>query len=315
MSAFPSTYMIVPSLCPEKTVQIQRAEHGKEILVCDRIPRGRENYRDQLWLWDGTKFQCAKHPSYCISYRAVIIRGKLRKYCELGYTGKRNTSWIYDWGTLTLSKARRFVMHLTETGNNSNVECAEERRRKKPCYWRLEMVPAAEPLNFGFGPFHREYTCVIVPAHSLGKTVHLDGGRTENGTKIVLNNRKAFGHRNHMNQLWLWDGKTFRSAKDPSKYLYVRAKNTHVELDDRRPGTHYTWTVKRNVHTGLCAIYNTARFGTHCWITDDLEGHNYTDIGISNQRKCFWKIEILPKGAMVPEEPERCDFGFTPSLL
>lgn len=309
---FPGTCIIVPSMCQEKTVQIQngRTEKGKAVVVCDRIPRGRENYIDQLWLWDGEVFQSAKHPSYCI---AKIFKS----YCTLELTGalsqSKKSMWKLEWGTMFNYHGKGWVWHLLETGNNSKIEIVRYRASKKKdyCFWKVEMVPGAEPLNFDFGPFHKEYTCVIVPAHSPGKTVHLDDGRTENGTKIVLHDRIAFGDRNDMNQLWLWDGETFRSAKDPRKYLYLRSKTsgTHVELDDSLDVLHYKWIVKRTNATGLYVIFN-GRYGTHSWVTDDLEGHNYTPIVINNQtRTCFWKIE------MVPEGPERCVFGFTPSPL
>jgi len=306
---FPGTYIIVPSICQEKTVQILdgRTEKGNKVVVCDRISRGRRNYSDQLWLWDGSYFRCAKHPTWCIKSSQPAL--------TIATVGSFRV-WRYNLGIITVARGAYF-WHLKETANNSPVESTNRLRKRHDCFWKLEQVPGAEQVNLGFWPIYQEITCVIVPAMSPGKTIHLERGRTEKGTKITLLNRKPVGHNNYLDQLWLWDGKYFRSAKDPSKCLYCSARShgRNIQLDDfesasskRGSRGRHEWVVTRNNVTGLCLIQN---YGLGLWkmSTPGLEGHNHTPVclGHLNFGAVLWEIEMVPKG------PERCGFTPTPS--
>jgi len=315
---FPGTYIIVPSRCQQRTVQILngRAEDKNKIVVSNRIPRGRNHDINQLWLWDGEYFQCAKNPCYCI-----WVGGRNGVPLQLGKYGYHpNTrkvrrgagAWDYEWGTITSASLGGLHWSLKDTGNNSPVITVNGKSKVDDCFWRLEKV-GHEQVDLGFGPFYREQTCVIVPAMSPGKTVHLDDGRTENGTKIVLFDRKPVGNKNYVNQLWLWNGEVFRSAKDPTKCLYISSRKGYVQLGEIsaasvRGKKKNLWKVKRNHVTGLCTITNGGFGGVSHWITPDLEGHNHTPVITLNTFSTvgLWTIQMVPAG------PEKC---FTPSLL
>jgi len=293
----PGTYIIVPSLCQGSTLQVldegKDRINGSKVVVSERIPNGRKNYNDQLWLWDGETLYCHKHPSYC-------IHGQGRSDVQVFRYMERSPwqKWTYDNGTLRIGKT---VMSLKQTGNNSPIEIRPE--QQNDCFWKFELVSAIEyvqPVIPGFGDYQRERTCVISPAMCPGKTVHLDHGRTENGTKIVLSDRFPAGHEDFLSQVWIWDGIHFRSAKDPGKALFVPGNRdkTYVQLMDLRQDArgarrakNHEWTVKRTP-LDFCIICNRL-YSMKRWIAERME-FNDDPICIWNYTSTFfWKMEMI----------------------
>merc|ERR1712232_260101 len=68
--------------------------------------------------------------------------------------------------------------------------------------------------------------CLIIPDKARGKCLHLEGGETKNGTKILLSDQ---GPPGHLNQEWLWDGLVIRSAKAPEKCLHLAIEGGAAE--------------------------------------------------------------------------------------
>jgi len=313
----PACYIIVPSERQGKTVQIEngKVDSNVAIVVGDRIPRGRKDFSSQLWLWDGTYFHLAKHPSYCIKRGGGSRHGEGLKLGN--YTIGKHGGWTFDLGTITSNSVKSIRWDL-----EGNTVVQNRKLRSATCFWRLEMV-TSNVRRLGFGPFYREQTCVIVPAHSLGKTVQLDDGSTEEGTLIRLANRRPNGQRNYVNQLWLWNGTTFRSAKDPSKALYVTGPTRGgslgyvklgevARLEKRRGQINLArWVVKRNFATGLYQI-RSANFGQFGWFpftfvgANDIDDHGDTPIHIRRGWTCFWKIEMV-RGVPTKGPPARPD--------
>ena len=82
---------------------------------------------------------------------------------------------------------------------------------------------------------HRRY-CILVYRDCPGKCLHLDCGRTSNGTKIHLWDIIDESHPDFLNQVWNLDGPLIRSAKDPTMVIhkegvpYKHKKGTVVHL-------------------------------------------------------------------------------------
>jgi len=334
----PASYIIVPSKRQGQTVQVENGDvcSGAGIVVADRIRRGSKDYSSQLWLFDGRYFLAAKNPIYCIDFgpsaRNRVLQLKFYKYYTIGITGAKGWWTVKNWGSI-VSERKRVSWRWDLEGSTVVYKAPDSNRMHrnyKPsdrCYWRLEMV-TSPVQRLGFGPFYRVRTCVIVPAHSLGKTVQLADGSTEKGTKIILANRAPIGQGN---QLWIWDGSRFRSAKDPSKCLVATGGSStrnpgYVELgvvEDyfggriaRNRNKHWQykarWVVIRNHATGLNLI-RSKRFGRSSWVYGKHTGINRYDmhreapITITAYISCWWKIEMVrggPTGCNPPPRPD-----------
>merc|ERR1719186_600657 len=77
---------------------------------------------------------------------------------------------------------------------------------------------------------------VIVPAKCPGKSLHLQGGSTGPGTKIVLGDQLPLWHQNFRNNLWIFDGTVFRSVKNGTKCIHLcegqTSNGTKIQLMD-----------------------------------------------------------------------------------
>jgi len=66
--------------------------------------------------------------------------------------------------------------------------------------------------------------------HSYKKSVHLEGGKTSNGTKIVLGDWVEPYHEDYDNQLWVWNGTLFINFKNPIKCLHLTGGTSNGTL-------------------------------------------------------------------------------------
>jgi len=137
--------------------------------------------------------------------------------------------------------------------------------------------------------------CLIVSLKSPGKTVHLDAGSTSNGTRIHLWDKLSANHRDYLNQVWLWDGKVFRSAKNRNKSLRLDGQRTtcgtKIHLWDIVEGSHQEW-----VQDGENIV--SKKVPSRCWHLDCGNTGNGTKIHIwalKNHVNGKWKIEYLEK--------------------
>jgi len=137
--------------------------------------------------------------------------------------------------------------------------------------------------------------CLIVPLKNPGKTVHLGNkGSTNNGTTIYLWDRLPENDSAYLNQVWLWNGKNFQSAKNPKKALVLqgtKANGTKVKLWDFVEGKHQEWILEGE---NIVSSWEPSR----CWHLAKGNTGNGTHITIwdkKNHANGRWAIEYLEK--------------------
>jgi len=139
---------------------------------------------------------------------------------------------------------------------------------------------------------------LIVPEKNRAKTVHLDGGRTSNGTKIQLWNKLAPGHKDFLNQVFVFNGILFRSRKNPSKCLHLdggrTGNGTKIQLWDVLPKNHHDVKNQRWILQRLNIVSRKNTSG--CWHLDLGHTHNGTKIHLWNKKNHpngSWRLQKL----------------------
>jgi len=94
--------------------------------------------------------------------------------------------------------------------------------------------------------------CIIISRKAPSKCLHLDEGRTSNGTRIHLWDIRDT-QTSHPNQEWLWDGNLIKSAKSPGKCLHLDGRTgigngCKVHLWDLKSGDYsrQQWYLRGN---------------------------------------------------------------------
>jgi hypothetical protein len=311
--------MIVPLKCPGKTVHLVggRTGNGTKIQLWDRVPLGHDSYDNQLWLWDGTIFRSSKNARKCLHLDGGRTEdGTKIQLWDAVPRPHPNQSWrVYGKDIVSLKRPRA-CWHLERghTGNGTKIVLRNERNHNNGA-WKVEMVfeakeedsPEEQPAVVDEDQKDgRRTSCLIVPLKSPGKTVHLDGGRTGNGTKIQLWDRLPLGNDSYENQLWLWDGAIFRSSKDDRKCLHLAGGNTgngtKIHLWDvlERSHPNQFWRVEGK---NIVSIKNTSA----CWHLEHGNTGNGTKIqlwNVKNHENGSWRLEMV-KDETEPKKDQR----------
>jgi len=225
--------MIVPCVCPWKTVQLQdgKTAYGTPILVSDRIRydhKNLEEFENQLWEWDGSTFRFSKDPTKCISLQngsteigANLVLGNTDD-CECDSSHQ----FTLDQGNILVRKMSSNCWYVPINGvadlGKDNELQIWNRRNDDKSFWTFEMYKE----DFDLVDPNYKGLCLIVPLKYPGKNFQLQDGKTDNGTLIVLYDMLPYGHEDFKRQLWSWDGTIFRSGKDPYKCISLQNGNT-----------------------------------------------------------------------------------------
>jgi len=138
----------------------------------------------------------------------------------------------------------------------------------------------------------------IFPTKNFRKAVHLDGGRTSNGTKIQLWDRIGPQGRDFGNQLWIWNGKTFISWKNPIKCLHLAGggtgNGTKIQLWDIFSDSHPSRLNQEWRFDGRNIL--SRKKTSACWHLQDGSTGNGTKIelwDVKNHVNGSWRVERL----------------------
>ena len=123
---------------------------------------------------------------------------------------------------------------------------------------------------------------VIYPSKARGKKIlQIAEGKTANGTKIVSFDELKPNNPFFENQVFLWNGVTFRSAKNPNKCIETPGptrNGTKNQLDDfRRGNINQQW---KKEGPNIVSRKNASA----CWPLDMGHTHNVTKIQLSDKK-------------------------------
>jgi len=303
---------IVPLKAPGKTVHLDngRTSNGTKIQLWNRLPRGHKDFLNQLWLWDGTIFRSAKNPGKCLHLDGGRTRNgtKIQVWDVLPRDAHNhaNQAWRLEAKNIVSRKNNSGCWHLDKghTGNGTKIHLWNLKNHPNGV-WKLAVLKNPVPgvgrppmANMNRMKDHRQGLCMIVSLKAPGKTVHLVGGRTGNGTRIQLWNKLPVSHKDYGNQLWVWDGTIFRSGKNRSKCLHLAGGRT-------RNGTKiHLWDV---LHRGAKNQSNqewrlegknivSRKKPSACWHLNLGHTRNGTKIHIWNKlnhKNGVWRVEMV----------------------
>lgn len=74
------------------------------------------------------------------------------------------------------------------------------------------------------------FKCILVPKLAPDKCLHLDCGRTADGTKIHLWGTLPTTNPDYLNQVWIVDGQLIRSAKATMQVIQMESKGTALTI-------------------------------------------------------------------------------------
>jgi len=312
-----SLHLIVPMKSPGKTVQLAdgSTSNGTKIQLGERLPVGHPDFNNQTWLWNGTIFRSGKDPRKCLQLEGGKTSNgtKILLYDMVGnnvnnawgldkrmnIVSRKDPSvcWNLDGGKV--SQGTQILVWNTKNHQNSvwNVEKLDVKvpgpmgmtgMGNPSMLGMTPMVNPAMPMGMttmGMNPMgnlNLRDARIIVPQKNQRKTVQLAGGRTSNGTRIIVGDRLPYGHKDYMNQVFLWDGNRFRSAKDPSKSITLdhgRSNNgSKLQLWDiihKQSGNDENFQKFVLVQN---RFIRTARFAMRCWHLTGGNDFNGTEI-------------------------------------
>jgi len=140
--------------------------------------------------------------------------------------------------------------------------------------------------------------CLIVPLKSPGKTVQLEHGHTNNGTKLIVSEKiSSYNGHNIQRQMWFWDGEYFRSFANPIKCLSLQGRSTNngtlIVLGDivskgRNDSTTQRWRIE-----GKMIINRKAP--SMAWNLKDGKTNNGTQIQVwkRNDEDYGWNVQLV----------------------
>jgi len=291
-----SLVCIFPTKNLKKAVHLDggRTSNGTKIQLWDRTgPRGID-FENQLWIWNGTTFISFKNPIKCLHLAGGGTGNgtKIQLWDILSdsHPLRLNQEWRFDGKNIVSRKKDSACWHLENggTGNGTKIQLWNVKNHANGT-WRLAKLKS----NPGRVPFRRRALCMIVPLKNPGKTVHLVGGNTGNGTKIQLMDRVALGNDGYENQLWLVQGTLIVSSKNDRKCLHFEngrtSNGTKIVLWDVVQADHpnQQWRIEgKNI---VCRKNSSA-----CWHLENGRTDNGTKIVLWNNKtheNGFWKIE------------------------
>jgi len=256
-----STYLIVPMKSPGKTVHLDlgSTSNGTKIQLWDKLTVGHKDFKNQVWLWDGTIFRSGKDPRKCLHLEGGRTSNGTKIVLKDVVMGKHaDQEWRLEGKNIVSRKNTSMCWHLDNgnVGNGTKIHIWNLKNHQNGM-WNVEFMLATNPVPMANSMYNTpmansmyqtpmsnsmyqtpmansmymtpkanvmklgEGASLVFPNKNSQLTVQLAGGRTSNGTKIVLGHRLPPGHKDFMNQVWLWDGTIFRSGKDPSKSIIL----------------------------------------------------------------------------------------------
>lgn len=241
-------YLIVPMKCPGKSVQLAggRTCNGTEIQLWDKLPVGHKDFNNQAWLWDGTIFRSAKDPSKSLHLEyGRTSNGTKIELNDVVLGKNENQEWCIEGMNIVSRKETSMCWHIAggNVGNGTKIQILNQKNHQNGI-WNVELMMVKSPTPVLKTPmvktpmadvFAMKGACMIHPFLRPDLTVQPIGGRTSNGTGIHLMDRLPFFHKDFMNQVFLRDGRLFKSAKDPNKRLILKiegSKNATIQLWD-----------------------------------------------------------------------------------
>jgi len=295
-------FVLVANKNRSKVVHLDggRTSNGTMIQLWDRLTPNDRYFKNQLWLWDGTLFISFKNPIKCLHLAGGGIGNgtKIQLFDILpnSHPYRLNQEWRIEGTNIVSRKNASACWHLEggNTGNGTKIQLWNVKNHQNGS-WRFFKMGAKIPRLLSVGSFRRRTLCMIVPLKSPGKTVHLVGGRTVNGTKIQLWDRVPLGKDFYENQLWLWDGAIFRSSKNARKCLRLdggkTGNGTKIDLWDAVKGGHpnQTWRVQGK---NIVSMKNPSA----CWHLEHGHTGNGTKIqlwNVKNHENGAWKVEMV----------------------
>jgi len=301
-----SLVCIFPTKNLKKAVHLDggRISNGTKIQLWDRTGPQHRDFENQLWIFNGTTFISFKNPIKCLHLAGGGTGNgtkiQLFDILSKNHPLRLNQEWRFDGKHIVSRKKASACWHLEggRTGNGTKIQLWDVKNHQNGS-WRVGKVKQRVPRV----SFRRRALCMIVPLKSPGKTVHLVGGNTANGTKIQLLDKVALGNEGYENQLWLLDGSAvIRSSKNDRKCLHIengRTDNgTKIVLWDLVQGRHHPnqlWRVRQGKH--IVCMKKTSM----CWTLENGRTDNGTKIvlgNVKNHENGFWKIEKVFKAKM-----------------
>jgi len=299
-----SLVCIFPTKNLKKAVHLEggRTSNGTKIQLWNRYNvRAPREFENQLWIWNGTLFISYKNPIKCLHLAGGGTGNgtKIQLFDILSdsHPLRLNQEWRFDGKNIVSRKKASACWHLENGGteNGTKIQLWNVKNHKNGS-WRVAKLKS----NMGRVSFRRRTLCMIVPLKSPGKTMHLVGGKTGNGTKIQLLDKVALGNEGYENQLWLFDGRIIRSSKNDRKCLHIEngrtGNGTKIVLWDVVQGNHpnQIWRVDgKNI---VCMKNFSA-----CWHLENGRTDNGTKVVLWNKKNHengFWKIEKVFKAKM-----------------
>jgi len=235
-----SVCLIVPLKSPGKTVQLEHGQthNGAKIIVSDKISYGDNNIQRQMWFRDGGLFRSFANPNKCLSLQGQSTsNGTIIVLDDIAYTPRRKKTqeWKIEGKMIINRNAPSMAWNLKDGKTKNGTKIQVWMKRNDEDYgWNIQLLKA-DPLT---DPRLRG-RCVITCFSKPGKTIQLEHGNTATGTELELCDRIADHDRNFEDQLWLWDGRVFRSGKDPTMCLHLQlgrtTNGTRIKLKDVLP--------------------------------------------------------------------------------
>jgi len=286
---------------PMKTLHVEggKTSNGTKIVLSDKLGPGGD-FEDQLWVWTGTLFICYKNPIKCIHLTGTGNGSKIQLFDILSnsHPDHLNQEWFREGKDIVSRKSASACWHITGdgTGNGTKIQLWNEKNHENSS-WIIRTYGDLGKFDVSI---RARQLYMIVPLKSPGKTVHLDGGSTGNGTRIQLWDRVPLGNEGYENQLWLWSRGRFISSKNESKSLHLdggRTENgTKIILWDHPEAGHVneSWSLDRK-------NIRSMKSRTACWHLEDGGTGNGTKIVLGNElyhENGAWKVERVFKYAV-----------------
>jgi len=288
-----SVCLIVPLKSPGKTVQLEdgHTHNGAKIILNDKIPYGNHHIQRQMWFWDGALFRSFANPNKCLSLKGQSTsNGTLIILDDIVRRGTRGNDqeWSIEGDMIINRKAPSMAWNLKDGKTKKGTKIQVWMKRDDEDYsFNVELLKA-DPLNNS----RLRGRCVIIPCKRPSTTIQLEHGKTSRGTRLELCDRIADDDRDFQDQLWLWDGRIFRSGKDPTMCLHLylgRTTNgTPIELKDildrKSPdrANQEFYIEGRNI----VSRKNTSA----CWHTGGPKIHLWN---LKNHENGSWMVEFL----------------------
>jgi len=136
--------LICPLKAPGKVVHLANGgiHNGTKIELRDRLRLRSKNFKNQVWLWDGTIFRSGKAPSKCLHLAGGRTgNGTMIQLWNMIKGGHENQEWRLEGKNIVCRKAPSMCWHLRSghIGNGTKIQLWDKKNHINGV-WKIQML-------------------------------------------------------------------------------------------------------------------------------------------------------------------------------